>query len=551
MTCLSLAVPRVVASLIALTSIAGAQQPEARVATREFVVAHGSDSIATEQYSRTATDVQSNLVIEGQGLRFTFTLILGTDATVSRMETAVRRASAPASSAPLQRVTLSFADDSVLVMMGDASTPSQRVAVPSGTLPFVNLSSAILEQILLRAKALGGATADVPLFNVSGGQILHAKVRWAGTDSAIIAFPNSELHAHVSSDGRLLGGTVPSQGLRFIETSREVTPAPHIESTHVAGTSAVASATRVKPDYSAPPGAPYSAEEVRVQNAKANVTLAGTLIMPDHAAGARVPAVLMITGSGAEDRDESTPALPGWRPFREIADTLGRRGIAVLRLDDRGVGRSDAGPRGATSADFADDIRAALAYLRTRSDVDPGRLGLIGHSEGAIIAPMVAATDPTVHAVVLIAGSSRTGRAVSDAQVREAIHKRLGLGGASLDSAIRANDVARDAQLAASPWLRFWFDYDPLPTAKRVRSPVLVVQGATDTQVSPDQANELAAAIRSGGNHDVTVRIIPETNHLLVHDPDGSFTNYASLPSLAVNSVVLGTIADWLVARMH
>src|SRR5690606_1860066 len=100
-------------------------------------------------------------------------------------------------------------------------------------------------------------------------------------------------------------------------------------------------------------------------------------------------------------------------------------------------------------------------------------------------------------------------------------------------------------------WLRFWFDYDPRPAAKRLRMPVLVVQGATDTQVTPDQAEELASVIRSGGNRHVTVKVIPETNHLLVHDPDGSFTNYSKLASFDVNPPVLATIVDWLAARMH
>jgi pimeloyl-ACP methyl ester carboxylesterase len=306
-----------------------------------------------------------------------------------------------------------------------------------------------------------------------------------------------------------------------------------------------------KADYSAPPGAPYAAEEVRVPAPKAGIELAGTLTIPEHPRGARVPAVVMITGSGPEDRDEATPVFPGYRPFRQIADTLGRRGIAVLRMDDRGVGGTPRGPSDPTSADFADDIRAALAYLRTRSDIDHHDLGLVGHSEGALIALMVGATDPALRSVVLIAGSSRTGRQISDAQVREAFQTRMHLSGAALDSAIRANEPARDAQLASSAWLRFWFDYDPRPTAKKLGMPVLIVQGATDTQVSPDQAEELAAAIRAGRNRHVNVKVIPETNHLLVHDPDGSFANYSRLKSFDVNPVVLGTIADWLAERMR
>jgi alpha-beta hydrolase superfamily lysophospholipase len=307
--------------------------------------------------------------------------------------------------------------------------------------------------------------------------------------------------------------------------------------------------TPLIPDYSAPIDAPYSAEEVRVTNSR-GVGLAGTLTMPHHAAGVRVPAVVMITGSGPQDRDEATPAIPGWRPFRQIADALGRRGIAVLRMDDRGVGGSDAGPAGATSADFADDIRAALAYLRTRDDVEPSRLALIGHSEGGMIAPMIAESDPTVRAIVVIAGPSRTGREVSDQQVRAALVAR-GLTGEALEAAIATNDRLRDVQVAANPWLGFWFEHDPIATAKRVSQPVLILQGATDTQVSPDQAEELGAGFRSGGNRDVTVRVLPEINHLMVHDPNGSFTEYGKLQSLSVSPAVLAEIGDWLEGKLR
>ncbi|HEX6964910.1 MAG TPA: alpha/beta hydrolase [Gemmatimonadaceae bacterium] len=535
---------RVVLATFAIGPVA-AQQPASP--KTEFVVTAGTDTIATEEYTRSASEVQTALTIKAQAIRIDCTLALAPDGLVSRLETDVRSASAAPASAPMQRAIFEFTKDSVLLTMGEASAPAQRFAVPAGTLPFVNLSSAIVEQILLRAKMLGDETADIPLFTTAGAHVVHAKVQWAGADSAVLTIANTEMRARVSPDGRLLGAFVPSQNVRFTRVTGGGETAPAAASAPMSGRTPAAPA---RPDYSAPPGAPYTAEDVRVHNDKANVTLAGTLTIPTHAPGTRVPAVVMITGSGAQDRDESTPSIPGWRPFRQIADTLGRRGIAVLRLDDRGVGGSDAGPHGATSADFADDIRAALAYLRTRPDVDPGRLGLIGHSEGALIAPMIGATDPSLHAIVLIAGTSRTGREVSDEQVREAITQRMHLSGAELDSAVRANNIVRDAQVASSPWLSFWFNYDPIPAAKKLRMPVLIVQGATDTQVSPEQAKELAAAIRSGGNHEVTVRIIPETNHLLVHDPNGSFTDYAKLQSVSVNPVVLGTTADWLTAHL-
>lgn len=515
------------------------QQPAAPSAPSEFVVTAGSDTIATERVTRDASQVHSDLVVKAQGARITFTMQLAPDATVPRLVTEARAASAPESAAPMQRATIDFTNDSALVTIGDAVEPVQRFAAPAGTLPFINLSSAIAEQIFRRAKALGGSSVEMPVFAVAGGQLLQAKVHWTGADSATLELGGAIIHARVSPEGEFLGGVVAGQGVRFtrVGAGGEVaapTPAP-----------------APKPDYSAPPGAPYTAEDVSVPAPKAGIELAGTLTIPEHARGARVPAVVMITGSGPEDRDEATAVFPGYRPFRQIADTLGRRGIAVLRMDDRGVGGTPSGPSDPTSADFADDIRAALSYLRTRPDIDHDDLGLIGHSEGALIALMIGATDPKLRSVVLITGSSRTGRQISDAQVREAFQSRMNLSGAALDSAIRANEPARDAQLASSAWLRFWFDYDPRPTAKKLRMPVLIVQGATDTQVTPDQAEELASAIRSGGNRDVTVKVIPETNHLLVHDADGSFTNYSKLKSFEVNPPVLGNIADWLAARMH
>ncbi|MBB4636402.1 alpha/beta fold hydrolase [Longimicrobium terrae] len=302
-------------------------------------------------------------------------------------------------------------------------------------------------------------------------------------------------------------------------------------------------------DYSAPAGAPYTAEEVTVT--LAGRTLAGTLTMPSARRG-RVPAVVLITGSGPQDRDAASPAIPGWRMFRQIADTLSRRGIAVLRLDDQGTGASRGMAARVTTESFAEDITAAVAFLRGRAEVDPARVALAGHSEGGLIAPMVAASDPRVRAVVLMAGPSWSGARVLDYQTRNGL-AAAGLSGAALDSALAAARVQRDSLAAATPWLRWFMDHDPLPTARRVRAPVLVMQGATDRQVTPEQAQELAAAIRAGGNRDVTVRVFPETNHLFLHDADGTadVARYAALPDKKASPEILGALADWLVLKLR
>ena len=503
--------------------------------TRAFVVIHDADTLVTERISRSADRVESDFVNSAQGMRIAMTMTLAPDGLVKRAEATVRLASGAPDAPPLQYVTMTFEPDAVLVRtVADDAAPAQRIPLPEGALPFLNLSVATAEQIFIRARSLGGERAQVPIFAVMGGKIATASVVWGESGHAVLSLEGADLRAHVTLSGEIIDAEVPEQRVRFLSADAAADRASASFATPIP-----------RPDYSPPSDAPYSAEEVRVTNPRGGINLAGTLTMPHHAAGARVPAVVMITGSGPQDRDEATPAIPGWRPFRQIADTLGRRGIAVLRMDDRGVGGSDKGPAGATSADFADDIRAALAFLRARDDVEPSRLALIGHSEGGMIAPMVAATDPALRAIVIVAGPSRTGRAVSDQQVRTALIAR-GLTGAQLESEIAANDRLRDAQVAANPWLSFWFAHDPVATAKHVRQPVLILQGATDTQVSPDQADELAAGFRSGGNQDVTVRVLPDINHLMVHDPNGSFAEYGKLQSLSVSPVVLAEIGDWL-----
>ncbi|MEP6692443.1 MAG: alpha/beta fold hydrolase [Gemmatimonadaceae bacterium] len=524
--------------LAALASIASAQSPS----TRSFAVTLNADTLAIERLTRTAGRVDADFLDKAQGVRLALAMTLAPGALVSRVEITARMAASATSAPPLQHVVLAFTADTVSISMASGDMPpAQKIGTPHNSIPFLNLSVATAEQIIMRARAIGGSPVQVPVFIIAGGKMPTAVVAFAGADSAVLSVGGADLHARITPAGEIIGGAVPAQNVRFTMTASgagavPVSPTPPVKTE--------------KPDYAAPAGAPYTAEEVRVKNARAGIELAGTLTVPRHAAGARVPAVVMITGSGPEDRDEATAAIPGWRPFRQIADTLGRRGIAVLRLDDRGVGGTPLGPQGPTSADFSDDIRAALTFLRARGDIDVGHLALIGHSEGGMIAPMIAASDPALHAIVLIAGPSRTGRAVSDQQVRAAFVGR-GLSGAALDSAIATNARAREAQLADNPWIKFWFSYDPIPTAKRVAQPVLIVQGATDTQVSPDQAEELAAAFRAGGNRDVTVRLLPEINHLLVHDANGAFSNYDKLTSLSVSRVVLGAIADWLAAKLR
>ncbi|MDB4914617.1 MAG: hypothetical protein JWM95_2261 [Gemmatimonadetes bacterium] len=432
---------------------------------------------------------------------------------------------------------LAITGDSAVVSSVDPAgknpTQIRRMAVPRGAIPFANLSGQTLELVLRRARAIGGDSVSVPLL-LGAGQWLPVRVMRVGKDSAVLSLNNVDIRAHTDNVGRLLGAIIPSQNARF---------------DRLAGDSPAARWSPAALSYNAPAGAPYTAEDVHFKTSS-GIGIAGTLTMPKHRAGARVPAVVLITGSGAQDRDEAVPALGNYRPFREIADTLSRRGIAVLRLDDRGVGGSDAGPAAATSADFADDIRAGLAWLRTRADVDAARLGLVGHSEGGIIAPMIAAKDSTLRALVLIAGQARTGREISAFQRKYQIDHEPSIAAGRRAAALEESTREVEKIFAAPGWLHFWADYDPLPAARRIRVPTLILQGETDQQVTPEQAATLAAAIRAGGNRKVTTHLFPRMNHLMLEDASGNPKGYDKLPSYAVRRDFLGVLADWLASTL-
>jgi dienelactone hydrolase len=518
------------AVLLALAAPAAAQTPE----SGEWVVRRGGDTIATETYTRTPQRLEAELATRTPAMRQRWNAELAADARVPRMGfTALPGRAGEAE--PVASGTVSFRGDSaVLEVRGPTATPPLRFAPGQGALPYLNLSAALLEQVVRRARAVGGREARVPMLNLSGGNTFSAVVGFPAADSAFVDVGGVTLRFAADASGRLLGGCVPSQGITMERRGR---------TTECAASPAA--------DYSAPAGAPYRAEEVTVRT-PSGVTLTGTLTLPIGAAG-RVPAVLLLSGSGPQDRDEAISAIPGYRPFRQVADTLSRRGIAVLRLDDRGVGGSGGAGPGVTTADFADDARAAVAYLRARPEVAPGRIGLAGHSEGGVVAPMVAAADPRIRGVALLAAPSRPGRELSMYQNRALVDAIPGLTAAQRDSIMAGVPAQLDALEAASPWLRYWFAYDPRPTLRRVRAPVLVLQGATDRQVPEAQARELAGTARAAGNRDVTLRVFAGLNHLFVPDPEGTadVQRYAALPSKQVQPEVLGALADWLAAKLR
>jgi alpha-beta hydrolase superfamily lysophospholipase len=495
-----------------------------------FVMTIGRDTLALERFERTGDLVKGTLLFTAASLRSDYTIILRPDGTAQRMEDEVRPASSPTSDRPTQSAVLEWRADSVIADV--QSRGMERMASKAGSMPYVNPSMLMLELVVKRAGAASPPSGTVPVFAVSGGKTADCTLRFASRDSLVLSFGAVSFGLRIDAHGHILSGSVPSQGVRFERV--ESLPDSRL---------AVAAL-----DYSAPPGAPYTAEPVRVRT-RGGFELAGTLTRPANG-GQRAPCVMTITGSGPQDRDERLWIVRGYGLFRQIADTLSRRGFAVLRLDDRGTGESGGRFAGSTTADFGNDVVDALAWLRREPGIDTTRLALLGHSEGALIAPMVAAREPSIAALVLLAGPAWDGRRVLVYQNEQLLRKKLA--GAALDSAMVSARERIDSLAVHDPWFGFFIAHDPLPVARKLSKPrVLLLQGETDRQVSAEQVDDLAAAFKASGNRDVTVHKLPATDHLFLPDPSGDPAGYATLPSSRVPATTLGLIADWLASRLE
>ncbi|MCE9602249.1 MAG: alpha/beta fold hydrolase [Gemmatimonadetes bacterium] len=500
----------------------------AQAAGGAFVMTALRDTIAVERYERTGDRLEGVLLFKLARLRFDYTLGFGAQGEVVRMTNAVRPASAALATAPTQSATLEWRGDSVHVEVQPGKP--EHLATQRGSVPYLNPSMALLELIVQQARRADPPKPGVPVFAVAGGRTFEMQVEFPSSDSARVKIGAVEFLLRIDREARLLSGSVPTQSVEF--TRAESLPE---------GLLSIA-----PQDYSAPVGAPYTTESVKIPT-RAGHTLAGTLAWPTRPG--KQPAVLLVSGSGPQDRDESIALVPGFRPFRQIADTLARRGIAVLRLDDRGVGESGGVFGTATTQDFADDAEDAMRWLKTLHDIDSTRVAIVGHSEGGIIAPMVAARGTRLAAMALMAGPAWTGRRIVHEQNRYAATKSLS--GAVLDSVMRSADAAVDSIGREQRWYGFFLAHDPLAVARQLRTPpVLLLQGETDRQVTPGQADELAAAFKQAGNKDVTVKKLAATNHLFLSDPSGDPQGYTALQKRALEPGTLGVLADWLAVRL-
>lgn len=346
---------------------------------------------------------------------------------------------------------------------------------------------------------------------------------------------------------------------------------------------------KVKPERPQEPKPPFAYEviTVRFQNPRGGHTLAGTLTIPDTTG--QYPAVVLISGSGPHDRNEE---LLGHKPFWVIADYLTERGLAVLRFDDRGVGQSTGDHADATTLDFADDVMAAVNYLKSRRDIEPEKIGLIGHSEGGMIAPVVASKDKTIDFIVLLAGPGTSGREVLESQ-QVLIGKAKGIPPAFLqktsndikvivDAVVNHDDPEKSAAVISdfinseldflppeqieamggreakikqnlsiynSKWMRSFLRFKPATYLVHVDCPVLALNGTLDLQVPyKENLEAIETALASGGNDDYEMVPLEGLNHLFQHAKKGIPEEYGKITETFAPEV-LEIINNWIKKR--
>jgi pimeloyl-ACP methyl ester carboxylesterase len=391
------------------------------------------------------------------------------------------------------------------------------------------------------------------------------------------SFENSILNLKVSNAGIEYKGEYNADSITGTFTQRGQSFAMNLKRDNIEKPKLIRPQEPIKP-Y------PYYSEEVTFRNEKANILLAGTLTLP--AKEGNFPVVVLITGSGPQNRDEE---LLGHKPFLVLSDYLTRNGIAVLRFDDRGVAKSEGDFKTATSLDFASDVEAAVSYLKTRKEIDKKKIGLIGHSEGGIIAPMVASKSKDVNFIVLLAGTGIPGNQLLLLQaemigrasgVSESdLQKTLEINSAVFDIVIKSNnndtlrkeltgflvqklEESTDSQKPAgisdidfvkpqvdqisSPWMQYFIKYNPAPTLEKVKCRVLALNGEKDLQVP---ANEnlpvIKAALLKGGNKNVTTKEFPNLNHLFQECKTGLPAEYSQIEQ-TISPVVLEKIVRWI-----
>lgn len=429
-----------------------------------------------------------------------------------------------------------------IARFGAAGEPRARRVTPPGSALLAPRSLAVLQRQLHRADVQGDIWYNghwfTPTVRLRGETLVLDTLRvWAiGVDSFRIESAEWRLRVAVDANSIVLGGegTLDGTAVRLRRLpDRLAADAWPVE----------------RGSFEAPTSATWRARDFAVA-AAGGVTLGGTLTMPTSPGPHQ--AVLLLSGSGAQDRDGRT--MLGYRPLREIAEALALRGIASLRLDDRGVGASGGEYGSRTIAELADDATRALRALAATSGVDAEALGMVGHSEGALVAMQAVANGADAKVLVLLASPSSPGREIIALQqrygaarmVRDSAPDRQP---ALIEALLQGSSEAVEALRRDSRGFRVLLDFDPLRVARRIRVPTLLLHGEQDAQVPVVQAEELAVALRRAGAV-ATVERLVGVNHLFLADPLGDPAGYLLLPTRTLSPAVLTILADWLEARL-
>jgi len=338
------------------------------------------------------------------------------------------------------------------------------------------------------------------------------------------------------------------------------------------------------------PTKPYSyySEDVTFQNTKANISLSGTLTLPKK--NGFFPSVILITGSGPQNRNEE---LLGHKPFLVISDYLTKKGIAVLRYDDRGIGDSKGDFKTATTVDFATDVESAINYLKTRKEINKNKIGLVGHSEGGLIASIVASKSKDISFIVLLAGTGIQGdkllllqqklisraKGISETDIKKSNQTNVKL----FEIVIQSNDnqkfktdltnhiketlksdtsieipngltkeefISIQVNQISNPWMQYFIKFNPATVLEKVKCPVLAMNGEKDLQVpSNENLTAIKNALKIGGNENVTIKEFPRLNHLFQECKTGLPNEYAKIEQ-TFSPIVLTEISNWILNQI-
>jgi uncharacterized protein len=397
---------------------------------------------------------------------------------------------------------------------------AQRLAVVT---PPAELPAYIAPQVEIRLKVksvtservqTGARTFDVRRYQLAFGN------------------PGGDLDFQLTADalGRLIRITIPAQGIDVVRDD-------------------VAASTSRTQTYSNPGDEPVTIP--------ANgFNIAGTLTRP-KAAAARHPVVVLLSGSGVNDRDGVAAGVP---TLGQIAGALADAGYMSVRFDKRGYGQTGGRAESATISDFAEDTRAVVRYLDKRKDVDPKRIIVLGHSEGGWVALLAASRDDKIAGIVSIAAPAVTGAEMVLEQQRHAL-EQMQLPDAERQAKVELQKRIQAAVVsgkgwegvppdvrkqADTPWFQSLLTYDPAKVIKDIEQPLLILHGELDRQVPVSQADKLAELAKKSDSKSVEVITVRGVNHLLVPATTGEVSEYGSLPDRNVSADVTKAISDWL-----